>query len=1403
MPSISPIDFLDMAGNILERMDIRDSSSPGLLDVKINLTGVAQHGFATASGLNDYDYQNISSLSLGPKSAMQVHTVNKIPIPCEILEHFKHIKCHCMMGLFPEIGRAWLTIDSEIYIWTYEQARDVAYYDGLNHLIVSVGLAKPKPGVFINDVKYLLILTTPIEIVVLGVTFADTTKIISSPMRNMQSTTTFEEMQLMNKPIFILNSDNVAINVVHCSQNGRIFLGGRDGCLYEIDYHADSSWFGKRCKKVNHSQSMVSAMVPSFLKLFSENDPIVKIVIDNNRQLLYTLTEKGSIEAWNMGSDCNSMRRFARISQNEITQRASSILKTVDNSIFTKIKSICPLSSDDSQNLNLLAITQSGVRLFFATRPLSPSHNPNQQSQLQQTQLSQTLQMQSSINYSNPGSPGATALQTAQDCSKPQGLYLYHVRLPPGYTPNTTINKPKQVHSAYYSEGTLLLISTSQQDQDHLWSISSAPFLSRPYLAEATAMLNLDGIVWSLSEVRDKSESTLNSVLRKAKKPKKVVLLTNQGAHIIALLKPVDILQQLLTAYGPHNEAVKTFFQIQTECEACTTSLLIACSDQYRNTDLALWAAQAFLLYGGEPYYHFQMLANTQPGTSKINPMNPALNIGHHGIDRNSPQMFVSTPMLHAGSGGYQMPRSQQLPLSMQQSQYPLSPITGQDTGHDGLIVNDYSTVIYSAKHDGLYLYVARLLRPIWKKRCVDANLCSTLTQADCTLILDDLFSLKVFMDTYTVNELCGFTRNTYSTQSNISNGYGHVLSSHNQLTPHDQRNVTEKAQNEEKQSMSALYQLVKHICEIMSLWKIVCEHQFQVLASQLPKEEQTTLSSCTFRDLTLTRTESCALLIAALINSYLKDNASVSIISAKLREVCPNLYRHEDAVTFKATEILLSAKSCEASEGKNEKLRTALQLCKDAAPNLPLQNICQQFSSAGFGEGVIELTATCAAKIDPEEYGIRYYNSDEPTEDTEGYTAYSARMSCYKEVRSMLETVYQNHCNANETQEFEFQRQICDTSENSFSVQIRKLVNLAMQIKDPLLHITIYQWLMAHDMISELLALPEPSLGEFLRRNVVNNPGNLNLVDLLWKYYEKNGRHAEAAHILDNLASTENESISLEQRIEYLARAVMCMRNDSSGFSIANGILLKELEDKLEIARVQKCILDTFSSYVTPDHNILQAIEKLNFTLYDITQLYQQFADPFDLWECKLTILNCSHHNDPLLIETVWSQIINKAVDGIGTTQERCTRLFTKIEALVKEFRESGHCFPLAFIIRELELKACQLRFPEGIVPDKLVAMNIDIDLLMEYYFRMISMNERVWANEGNEWHLVHSSIRVVTLLCGQMRSMLHRSKGRIVGKAQDIVSTCLSFCYQKPDTERLRNTLKTLQCQLQDNLL
>lgn len=39
------------------------------------------------------------------------------------------------------------------------------------------------------------------------------------------------------------------------------------------------------------------------------------------------LTEKGSIEAWDMGQDCNTMRRIAKVTQNEIAQSAGNIIK--------------------------------------------------------------------------------------------------------------------------------------------------------------------------------------------------------------------------------------------------------------------------------------------------------------------------------------------------------------------------------------------------------------------------------------------------------------------------------------------------------------------------------------------------------------------------------------------------------------------------------------------------------------------------------------------------------------------------------------------------------------------------------------------------------------------------------------------------------------------------------------------------------------------------------------------------------------------------------------------------------------------------------------------------------------------------------------------------------------------
>ena len=53
----------------------------------------------------------------------------------------------------------------------YEDGSDLAYFDGLSDTILSVALLRPKKDIFQAHIKYLLCLTTAVEIILLGVGF--------------------------------------------------------------------------------------------------------------------------------------------------------------------------------------------------------------------------------------------------------------------------------------------------------------------------------------------------------------------------------------------------------------------------------------------------------------------------------------------------------------------------------------------------------------------------------------------------------------------------------------------------------------------------------------------------------------------------------------------------------------------------------------------------------------------------------------------------------------------------------------------------------------------------------------------------------------------------------------------------------------------------------------------------------------------------------------------------------------------------------------------------------------------------------------------------------------------------------------------------------------------------------
>jgi nuclear pore complex protein Nup155 len=86
----------------------------------------------------------------------------------------------------------------------------------------------------------LLLLLLLAQIVLLGVCISP------SPAGGDQ----YEQLSLQPMPLYSLPSDNVVMTCVASSAGGRLFMGGSDGNLYEIQYEATDTWRRRRCSKV-------------------------------------------------------------------------------------------------------------------------------------------------------------------------------------------------------------------------------------------------------------------------------------------------------------------------------------------------------------------------------------------------------------------------------------------------------------------------------------------------------------------------------------------------------------------------------------------------------------------------------------------------------------------------------------------------------------------------------------------------------------------------------------------------------------------------------------------------------------------------------------------------------------------------------------------------------------------------------------------------------------------------------------------------------------------------------------------------------------------------------------------------------------------------------------------------
>lgn len=334
-----------------------------------------------------------------------------------------------------------------------------------------------------------------------------------------------------------------------------------------------------------------------------------------------------------------------------------------------------------------------------------------------------------------------------------------------------------------------------------------------------------------------------------------------------------------------------------------------------------------------------------------------------------------------------------------------------------------------------------------------------------------------------------------------------------------------------------------------------------------------------------------------------------------------------------------------------------------------------------------MDICLTTAQKRDPQGLALHYSkNKDKLDDHQQGKAIYNSRVECYKllldvygrltqQSKSLLNPISSaSNVNTNDYLNPE------DAKQHAL-----KMLRLATQSNDELFHHILYDWLYSHNESDKLLEIKSSYLEAYLKEKTSEINDSIELMDFLWLYYERNGHFSAAAQILAKLAELKSDDIRLFKRIEYLSRAIVCMKsldarliNNSFGVIGSAGEFLHNLEEKIEVARIQLQLLNCIES--TKPLHYENAIKALNSSLLNVTILYQEFAEPFHLYECQLRILHCAGHDDITLIENIWRNILDNELRSVAghDPQTQIRLLKCKIKELGTFYLSSDKFFPI-----------------------------------------------------------------------------------------------------------------------------
>lgn len=694
----------------------------------------------------------------------------------------------------------------------------------------------------------------------------------------------------------------ISVNIIEGSAaTGRVFfseLGSDD--VYEITYQQEERWFQNRCAKINHTGKGVSVLSPGPIFGFgqkTQQERIVQMAIDDTRSLLYTLSSQSTIRVFHMRPNNGlalTITKTLGATLVDIRHTPSSYTDLLGSNI--PIVSIIPISARESERSHLIAVTSTGCRIF-----MSATSGP------------------SMISSSNA----------------PTSMQLQFVKFPPASLGSGS-NRQGSTQTSVYNQNNQGTNMTSRALIETRWAVRYAPGY---FFCLVKVDANFDSLFVSASDTGRIARARDNPSLPKYPE---LGLWSQLGskAEAIGLASLPHPASNSPTGFG--NELAVQYDSPATEVALLTNTGV----HTFRRRRLVDIFASAIKVGGGDEGLEFQI---------------------NKFLRWYGPNETASTAVAVACGQGLDVTSESRVakitdPLVLEFARKAFIEHGGKPSFNESQIMDQsmpsIDAVRPSPRHEGLALYIARLVRTVWREVIMRQSLSPTSGLTIVPAVSMNKLREKS-QDLVTLRELLD------SNKSFIDG-----------LTGPDALNRASTKQDEislqaEHRALYSLLVLLEDMIEGIAFVQVLFDEQITEVMKLLSSETQQQVLSLTYEGLfsSVRGKDLAKELVKAIVNRNIANGSNVETVAEALRRRCGSFCSADDVVIFKAQELLKrSSEAGSDSESGRNLLNESLRLFKQVAGTLSLEQLqwaAQNFTNMQFYAGAIQLALDVAHESD------------------------------------------------------------------------------------------------------------------------------------------------------------------------------------------------------------------------------------------------------------------------------------------------------------------------------------------------------------------------------------------------------------------------------------------------------